>query len=71
MGIHYVYISIGICTLILNAVLVYFYIKTNKKQFPEKHGTESKKESSSLPIVDDSTLYEEDYTMSIDNSNDQ
>ncbi|HEY9060208.1 MAG TPA: hypothetical protein VIO64_06870 [Pseudobacteroides sp.] len=71
MGIHYVYIAIGICTLILNAILIYFYIRTNKKQIPEKHGTESKKESNSLLIVDDSTLYEEDYTMSIDNSNDQ
>jgi cytochrome bd-type quinol oxidase subunit 1 len=30
LGIHYVYISIGIGTLILNAILVYFYIKSNK-----------------------------------------
>ncbi len=70
MGIHYVYISIGIATLILNAVLIYFYIKANKPS-PDKQITSPKKGPESFEM-DQSTVFEDDdFTMDIDGSKDE
>ena len=72
LGIHYIYISIGVGTLILNGILVYFYIKSNKatayKHIPstkKKPEPDKKEESSTFDDDDD------DFTMNIDNSGDE
>ncbi|KNY27041.1 hypothetical protein [Pseudobacteroides cellulosolvens] len=70
MGIHYVYISIGIGTLILNAVLIYFYIRTNKPSV-DNHIAKPKNGPQSFEMDQSTAFDEDDFTMDIDGSKDE
>lgn len=70
MAIHYVYISIGIATLILNAALIYFYIKTNKPS-TDNQTTKPKNGPQSFEMDQSTAFDDDDFTMDIDGSKDE
>lgn len=70
MGIHYIYIFIGVGTLILNAILIYFYIKSNKIS-AYKNIPSTKKKPELYKMEESSTLDDDDFTMNIDNSKEE